>query len=104
MIRLEIRLEIRHCGVLSLCAIKDKTAIVVVASYHSVSRNPVRFKALGFTLTLPETGNQSFYVYTDIIKSQYHGDVVVPLLRTVTVKGEHGSYVGKNFEEHIMFL
>ena len=52
----------------------------------------------GFTLALPETGNQYFYVYTDIIKSQYHGDVVVPLLRTVTVKGEHGSYVSKNFE------
>ena len=43
----------------------------------------------GFTLALPETGNQYFYVYTDIIKSQYHGDVVVPILHTVTVKGEH---------------
>ena len=52
----------------------------------------------GFTLALPETGNQYFYIYTDIIKSQYHGDVVVPVLRTVTVKREHGSYVGKNFE------
>ena len=52
----------------------------------------------GFTLALPETGNQYFYVCTDIIKSQYHGDAVVPVLRTVTVKEEHGSYVGKNFE------
>ena len=52
----------------------------------------------GFALALPETGNQYFYVYTDIIKSQYHGDVVVPLLRTVTVKGEHGSYVSRNFK------
>ena len=52
----------------------------------------------GFTLALPETGNQYFYVYTDIIKSQYHGDVVVPVIGTVTVKGEHGSYVSKNFE------
>ena len=52
----------------------------------------------GFTLALPETGNQYFYVYTDIIKGQYHGDVVVPILRTVTVKGEHGSHVSKNFE------
>ena len=51
----------------------------------------------GFTLALPETGNQYFYVYTDIIKSQYR-DVVVPVLRTVTVKGEHGNYVSKNFE------
>ena len=52
----------------------------------------------GFNLALPETGNQYFYVYTDIIKSQYHGDVVVPILRTVTVKREHGSYISKNFE------
>ena len=35
---------------------------------------------------------------TDIITSQYHCNIVVPVLRTVTVKGEHGSYVGKNFE------
>ena len=40
MIRLEIGLEIRHHGVMSLCAITDKPAIVVVASYRSVSRNP----------------------------------------------------------------
>ena len=52
----------------------------------------------GFTLALPETGNQYFYVYTGIIKSQYHGDIVVPVLRTVRVKGKHGSYVSKNFE------
>ena len=29
---------------------EDKTAVVVVASYHSVSKNPVRFKALLRTL------------------------------------------------------
>ena len=52
----------------------------------------------GSTLALPETGNQYFYIYTDTIKSQYHGDVVVPVLRAVTVKREHGSYVSKNFE------
>ena len=52
----------------------------------------------GFTLALHETGNQYFYVYTDIIKSQYHCDVVLPVLRTVKVKGEHGNYVSKNFE------
>ena len=46
MIRLEIGLEIRHGGVMRVCAIEDKTAVVVVASYRSVSRNPVRFKAL----------------------------------------------------------
>ena len=52
----------------------------------------------GFTLALPETVNQYFCVYTDIIKSQYHSDDVVPVLHTVTVKGEHGSYVSNNFE------
>ena len=35
---------------------------------------------------------------TDIIKGQYHGDVVVPVLRNVTVKGEYGSYINKTFE------
>ena len=34
----------------------------------------------GFTLSLPETGNQYFYVYTDIIMSQYHGNVIVPVI------------------------
>ena len=52
----------------------------------------------GFSLALPDTGNQYFYVYTDIIKGQYHGDVVVPVLRTVTVKGQPGDYISKNFE------
>ena len=51
MIRLEIGLwiglEIRHRGVMSLWATEDITAVIVVAaSYLSVSRNPVRFKAL----------------------------------------------------------
>ena len=56
------------------------------------------FDKKGFTLVLPETGNQYFYIYTDIIKTQYHGDVVAPVLCTVKVKGKHGSYVSKNFE------
>ena len=30
-----------------MCVTEDKTAVVVVASYRSVSRNPIRFKALG---------------------------------------------------------
>ena len=30
-----------------MCATEDKTAVAVVASYCSVPRNPVRFKALG---------------------------------------------------------
>ena len=46
MIRLEIELEFGHRGVMSLCAIEDKTAVVLVVSYLSVLRNPVGFKAL----------------------------------------------------------
>ena len=42
MIRLEIFLEIGHGGVMRVCAIEGKIAlVVVVASYRSVSRNPV---------------------------------------------------------------
>ena len=46
MIRLEIGLEIRHDEVIRVCATKDKTAVVVVASYRIVSRNRVRFESL----------------------------------------------------------
>ena len=59
MIRLEIGLEIRHSGVMSLCAIEDKTAVVVVASYRSVSRNPVPFKALPRSNSWPRSGTAS---------------------------------------------
>ena len=45
-----IGLEIRHGGVMRVCAIENKTAVVVVASYCSVSINPVRFKSLHGTL------------------------------------------------------
>ena len=63
------------------------------------------FDKKGFTLALPETGNQYFYVYTDIVKSQYYGDVVVPVLITVTVKGKHGSHVSRNLERrHYVFI
>ena len=58
----------------------------------------------GFTLALPETGNQYFYVYTDIIKGQYHGDVVVPILLTVTVKGKMEVMLARTSKDHIMFL
>ena len=48
MITLRIGLKIRHRGVRRVCAIEDKTAVIVIAaSYRNVSRNPVRFKALG---------------------------------------------------------
>ena len=36
-----------------VCAIEDRTAVVVVASYCSVLRNPVRFKALVCTKLEP---------------------------------------------------
>ena len=39
MIRLKIGLEIRHDEVMRVCATEDKTVIVVVPSYRSVSRN-----------------------------------------------------------------
>ena len=46
MIRLKIELEIRHDEVMRVCVTEDKTADVVVASYRSVSRNPVCFKVM----------------------------------------------------------
>ena len=57
MIRLEIGFEIRHRGAMSLWAIEDKTAVVVVASYRSVSRNPVHFKALVITTVCVKIDN-----------------------------------------------
>ena len=50
------------------------------------------------SLPYPRLEINIFYFYTDIIKSQYHSDAVVPVLHTVTVKCEHGSYISKNFE------
>ena len=71
----------------------------IARMFGYLDNTPVRaLDKKGFTLALPKTGNQYFCVYTDIIKSQYHGDVVVPVLRIVMVNGEHGSYIGKNFE------
>ena len=49
----------------------------------------------GFTLALPKTGNQYFYTFIQI---SLKVNIIVPILCTVTVKGEHGSYVSKNFE------
>ena len=53
--RFEIGLEIRHRGVMSWCTIEDKTAVVVVALYRCVLRNPVRLNALYGTLSDPRT-------------------------------------------------
>ena len=67
--------------------------------------NNTAIRASDKKVALPETGNQYFYAYTNIIKSQFHGDVVVPVLRTVTVKGGQESYVSKNFERpHYVLL
>ena len=75
MIRLKIGLEIRHRGVLSLCAIEEKTAVVVVASYRSVSRNPVRFKALRQIIVFqPESAQipnlQGLYSWLQYVESK----------------------------------
>ena len=43
--------------VIKVCAIEDKTAVVVVALYRSVTRNPVRFKALKVVNSPPYTGS-----------------------------------------------
>ena len=53
MIRLEIGLEIRHDRVMRARVTEDKTAVVVVASYHNVSRKLARFKALGGSYVAP---------------------------------------------------
>ena len=45
------------------------------------------------------TGNLSLlYIYTNIIHSQFVGDVKVPLLRIVGVEGQHGKSVIKTFD------
>ena len=63
MIRLEIGLEIRHGGVISVCALEDKTAVVVVAS-----RNIAMFQEIPFVSRLsavdwidPVFGKESRY-------------------------------------------
>ena len=66
MIRLDIGLEIRHGGVIRVCAIEDKTAVVVVASYRSVSRNSVRFKVLVLRFVLNIQGIQGTRFYKQI--------------------------------------
>ena len=65
MIRLEIRPEMRPgaSGVVRVCAIEGKTAIVVVASYRSVSRNPIHFKDLPRTLRALSRGFKTFYYW-----------------------------------------
>ena len=55
-----------------------------------------------FLVTSPclslSTGNvSSLYDYTNIIHSQYVGDIKVPLLRIVGVEGQHGKSVTKTF-------
>ena len=78
------------CGRHAIVTLQGDIARMFGFLNHTTIRAP---DEKGFTLALPESGNQYFYIYTNIIKSQYHGDVVVLVLRTVTVKGEHESYV-----------
>ena len=40
----------------------------------------------------------SLYAYTNVIHSQYVGDVKVPLLRIVGVEGQNGNSVTKTFD------
>ena len=44
-----------------------------------------------------EHGLHDLYVYCDIIQSQYVGDALVPLLRTVPVEGKDGERISKSF-------
>ena len=51
------------------------------------------------------TGNvSSVYVYTNVIHSQYVGDLKVPLLRIVVVEGQHGKSVIKHLIESSTYL
>ena len=49
-------------------------------------------------LSLTTGAISSLYVYTDLIHSQYVGDVKVPLLRIVGVDGQHGDSIAKIFD------
>ena len=44
-----------------VCAIEDKTAVIVVVLYRSVSRNPVRFKALDTSLLRGSVDFRGFF-------------------------------------------
>ena len=52
-----------------VCAIEDKTAVVGVASYCSVSRNSVRFKALETThgSVFNKSSHNSNYVWLNAL-------------------------------------
>ena len=49
-------------------------------------------------LSLSIGNGSSLYVYTNIIHSQYVGDIKVPLLRIVGIEGQHGKSVTKTFD------
>ena len=44
-----------------------------------------------------EHGFHDLYVYCDIIRPQYVGDTLVPLLRIIPVEGEDGQRISKSF-------
>ena len=43
-------------------------------------------------------GFESFYVYTDVMKSRVVGDSLLSLLRIVPIQGDHGQTVSKYFD------
>ena len=78
-----------------VCAIEGKTAVVVVASYRSVLRKPVSFKALvafTFDLTLCALifqGGMRAVIWTDVFQSfvMVIGLVVMVSIGTTEVGG-----------------
>ena len=55
-------------------------------------------------LSLSAGNVSSLYVYTNIIRIQYVGDVKVPLLRIVGVEGQRGKSVTKTFDRRQYLL
>ena len=49
-------------------------------------------------LSLSTENVSSLYVCTNIIHSQYVGDIKVPLLPIVGIEGQHGKSVTKTFD------
>ena len=65
----------------------------IARMFGFLNDNTIRaFDEKGFTLALPETGNQYFYVYTDIIKSQYQYLFLLPPTQSSFQKGKTIDY------------
>ena len=57
-----------------------------------------KFTAGSFVSTATN-GLNYMYIYSDIVRSQFVGDVKVPLLRVVPLKGRYGTMTNYNFEK-----